>query len=224
MTIAPRGNFTLGLDVGLVVDHSALALVEWVDEYLPWPRQDERPHKHLLINNLKRWSLPCFYPIIRDDINRLVRQADLHDTSERFGVPLIIDASGGAGDRIIAFFNDAWRRDKLGTRQPWPIYITGGQIESGGNHVSRADLLMDLKILAQEDRLHIAPGLGLGEAFIDELRHLQLKKSRTGEDIYESVGKHDDIALAVALANYGSRFHSGDTRRPWVAPGVAAGA
>jgi hypothetical protein len=70
--------------------------------------------------------------------------------------------------------------------------------------------------MAQENRLHIAPGLGLTEAFIDELRHLQLKKSPTGLDIYESVGKHDDIAMAVALAAYGAKWHPADERHPYL--------
>lgn len=217
-----NGNWTLGLDIGLVVDHSALALVEWRDEAIPWPREDEEPPiKHLLVNNLKRWPLPCDYPQIRDDISRLVRQAGLARTNEQDGVPLLLDASGSGGERIVRFFDDAWARDLMGTRRPWPVWITGGQVPTRGRHVSRANLLMDLKILAQQHRLHIAPGLGLGEVFLDELRHLKLKQSKTGEDIYESVGKHDDVALAVALAAYGSRWHSGDEPLPYVAPQAA---
>ena len=72
-------------------------------------------------------------------------------------------------------------------------------------------------MLAQTDCLHVAGGLGLGEAFLDELRHLQLTKSKTGEDVYESIGKHDDIALSVALAAHGAKHHF-EERRPYIAP------
>lgn len=229
----PFGNWTLGLDVGLIADHSALALVEVQDETLPWPRQSEGPPiKHLIVNNLKRWHLPMSYPIIRKDIHRLVHAADLDQRygGERIwanvepilrpGVRLVVDASGAGGQKIVHFFQDAYQRRQLGTAQPYPVWITGGQTPSKGNHVSRGDLLRPLQLLAQEDRLHIAPGLGLADTLIDELRQLQLKKSPTGEDVYESVGKHDDIAIAVALAYWGS-YYSGECA-PWIALGAQA--
>jgi hypothetical protein len=211
-----NGNWTLGLDLGLIVDYSALALVTWQDEH----QRGQRPLKHLLINNLKRWPVPCDYPTIARDLGKLVVLAGLEQREGRLGVPLVLDASGAGGERIVAFFDDAWRRGQLGTRRPWPAWVTGGQVPSKDRHISRGELLMELKISAQENRLHIAPELGLGEAFLDELRHLQLRKSPTGEDIYESVGKHDDIAMAVALAAYGAKWHPGDERHPYVpAPG-----
>lgn len=227
----PFGNWTLGLDVGLIADHSALALVQVQDERQPWPREAEPVVKHLIVNNLKRWHLPMSYPIIRGDIKRLVHAADLQQIygGERIwanvepilrpGVRMVVDASGAGGQKIVSFFEDAYQRRQLGTAQPYPIWITGGQTPSKGNHVSRGDLLRPLQLLAQEDRLHIAPGLGLADTLIDELRQLQLKKSPTGEDVYESVGRHDDIAVSVALAFWGS-YYSGECA-PWNALGGA---
>jgi hypothetical protein len=224
----PYGNWTLGLDVGMIADHSALALCEVREERQPWPREAEPVYKHLIVNNLKRWGLPCFYPILRKDIHRLVHAADLQqiyggeqifanvEPVLRSGVRLVIDASGAGSQEIVRFFEDAHSRRQLGTSHPYYLWITGGQVPSKGNHVSRGDLLRPLQLLAQEDRLHIAPGLGLADTLIDELRHLQLKKSPTGEDVYESVGKHDDIAISVALAYWGS-YYSGECV-PWIAP------
>ena len=85
------------------------------------------------------------------------------------------------------------------------ITITGGNSKPYCRwyNVPKRDLITNLQVLFQNERLRIAKGLPEGQTFITELMNFKLKVNvKTGHDTYEAwrEGIHDDLVLSVAMA------------------------
>lgn len=187
-------NYTIGIDLGQVYDHSALAVVERLE--MPSKQQLSRMtilDQHRVLG-LKRWEKGTSYDVVVKETGDLIRRGRL----ER--AVIVIDATG-VGRAVADLFLQAHRLGALGRYWPRPFVITGGR-EITGEVVPKRELVGHLQTLLQSGRLKVADSLPLAPDLRREMLEFKVKTSPTGQETYESAREsiHDDIVIAVALA------------------------
>jgi len=184
-------EYILGLDLGQARDFTALTVIQKSDN-------TEETKAYDLIS-LKRYPLGTSYPKIVENVNEIMNREELKEKSS-----LVADATG-VGRPVI---------DLLKTKdlRPVGITITGGtevSVDSNGYYkVPKKDLISQLLILLETERLKIIPTLDLAQTLITEILNFKVKITESAHDTYESgrEGIHDDLVLAAALACwYGER-------------------
>lgn len=187
-------NLTIGVDLGQINDHSALAIVERLEEQSASELAGLTVLDHHHVRYLKRWDLGTEYKQVVKDTGDLMRRGNLLDAV------IVIDATG-VGKKVAELFLQAHRMGELGTYWPRPFVITGGR-EITHEVVPKRELVGTMQTLLQSGRLKIADSLTFADQLKRELLNFKVKTSPTGQDTYEAArdGIHDDIVLAVALA------------------------
>ena len=181
-----KRRFYVGLDLGQRRDYTALVVLEkyfrshWGDEWVS-AKIDDYGTTRLMVRAIERVRLGTPYPDIVDWVNSVVTHRELQNR-----VVLTVDATG-LGAPIV----DMLRKAKLGCSL-FPITITGGgSYDAASGTVPRTQLLTNLQIMIQQDKIEIAEDCSQVQALQQELRHLKLEGSKC---------KHDDICVALALA------------------------
>ncbi len=196
MATMATGNFVIGVDLGQIYDHSALAVVERLHQipdaehsFEGWRRDDFHHVVHL-----QRWDLGTPYRQVVADVGSLIRRAGLREAL------IVLDATG-IGKAVVNLFHEAHSRDQLGEFWPRGYVITGGR-EITGELVPKRELVAKLQTLLQAGRLKVAAGLQLADVLKREMLQFRAKTLATGGDTYEAARErdHDDVVLAVALA------------------------
>jgi hypothetical protein len=181
-------RFYIGLDLGQVQDWTALAIIERVEV----PRFTVPPVEKFHLVHLERVTLGTTYPAIVSHVAGLLARPVLR------GSPLVVDATG-VGRPVVDLFRSAGLR-------PAAVTITGGEKSSGdadGWRVPKRELVSDLTVLLQSEKLKVAERLPLASALMEELLSFKVKVDTvTAHDTYGAArdGVHDDLVLAVALA------------------------
>jgi hypothetical protein len=169
----------------------------------------------LSLRGLKRYELGTRYPVIVEDVARLIA-AQPHRTE----TALVIDRTG-VGAPVYDLFVAAGL-DPIG------INITGGDmVHQDGNlyRVPKRDLVGSVQSLLQSRRLKFAADLPLLPVLKAELQNFRVKiDSQTAHDSYSAwrEHEHDDLVLATALACWwaarptprGFSFSYTEIRRP----------
>jgi hypothetical protein len=185
-------NYTIGVDLGQVYDHSALAVVErlvQVGEFQDEPRDDFHHVVHL-----QRWDLGTPYREVVAAVSHLIQRAKLQEA-------LVVLDGTGIGGAVVKLFQEAYQRNQLGAFWPRSYVITGGR-ETKHGLVPKRELVAKLQTQLQAGRLKVAARLQLAEVLKREMLQFRAKTLPTGGDTYEAARErdHDDIVLAVALA------------------------
>jgi hypothetical protein len=181
---APAAQYRLGLDLGVLEDFTALAVIELDPNHRPG-------ETGYTVRHLERWRLP--YPRIVQELANIVRRPPLLGHHQ-----LLVDSTGVG----VAVYQMLLRAGL----QAVGITITGGG-EVGqtltGLSVPKADLVSALSVVLQSRRLKVAPGLPSGKLLADELSQFVRKQNPvTGHNQFAvwREGAHDDLVLATALA------------------------
>ena len=146
----------------------------------------EMPH-------LERPPLGTSYPEIIERLKGLIARLPRHER-----LKILVDRTG-CGRPVV----DLMRKEKLAIV---PVTIIFSGSASGGSYfgfnVPKRDLVSNLAILFQSDRLKIARGISEAPAMIEELQNFRIKFTRAGNDTYEAwrESDHDDLVLAAAMA------------------------
>jgi hypothetical protein len=186
-----------GLDLGQKHDFSAIAVVE---------REDERRHglsssvmKCLRVRHLERVPLGTPYASVAARVSALFWQPEFRQTKQ-----LVVDATGVGGPVV-----ELLRAVGLPCRVI-SVTITAGDAEHGrGNdwHVPKRDLLMGLAMLLEQGQLKIPRALKETGTLVRELTEIEVRQ-RAGGRVQmgaEGEGRHDDLAMALALACWRGR-------------------
>jgi hypothetical protein len=192
----------IGLDLGQRQDPAALAILERTQKFSPIrnPVTLEFPSRILFnLRHAERFHLGLPYTTIVHRIGHLVQSL----TGSICGAwpvstghlcnpykTLVVDASG-VGAPVVEML----RKANLGITI-LPIVITSGQDAHPGPgktfYVPRRDLITCLRIVLERQTLKIPTQINDGETLTTELLNLS---DRSGS-------KHDDLAIATALALY----------------------
>jgi hypothetical protein len=186
-------NYVIGIDLGQVYDHSALAVVERLQRLREIPLGDTVREDVHHVRYLHKWDLGTPYRQVVADTGRLMQQADLQDAC------IVLDATG-VGKEVAVLFLQAQREGRLGKYWPRCYTITGGR-EITDQVVPKRELVGKLQTLLESGRLKISDELPLGPILQREFLQFRVKTTATGHESYESAREreHDDIVLAVAF-------------------------
>jgi len=177
-------KFLLGLDLGQVRDYTALSIIEKITE------DDTEAIYHL--RHIQRFPLKTTYPEIVDKVCDIFNSDKISKYSR-----LIVDATG-VGRPVV----DLFKKKQL---YPKAITITGGYdvIKDNGEYkVPKRDLVTNLQVLFQQEKLKIAEDLQEAKTLVQELLNFKVKIKDNARESFEAwrEGIHDDLVLAVALA------------------------
>lgn len=198
----PEPVYAVGLDLGLSVDYSAIAVVRYVE------RNDQvegrEPYEYHL-KYLKRFPLGTRNSRIVEKVEELLDRQALYGRTQ-----LVIDSTG-IGMPIVNDFFD--RRLK-----PFPILITGGARASWRGRtlcVPKRDLVATLTRLFERGMLKIPQDIQLREVLVQELTNFTMRITKNAQDTCSPLqhNQHDDLVVALALACY---FWEWRRRKPGV--------
>lgn len=176
-------RFTLGLDLGMKRDYTALAAVE---SWRSTPVRDPVTYQFtstegVALRGLERMRLGLGYLAVPHWIRSLLRRWNIASST------LVVDATG-VGAPVVELL----RRENLPCTII-PVTITASGVAHTANsewHVSRHELLTRLALGLESNRIQIAAGLHEADALRKEM--LSLRPGRNAQ--------HDDLTLAFALA------------------------
>jgi hypothetical protein len=176
----------VGLDLGQKIDPSAVVVVERIEHRRAFMGS---AFERLVVRYIERMPLGTPYPRVVERVRRIVQSQAL-----RGNCVLAVDASG-VGAPVV----DMLRAAQLGCSMT-AFTITGGE-RSGGESVTKRDLVAGVQVLLESGRLTIGKVAGQ-ERLVKELSDVRMTvgasgRTRLGADGY---GEHDDLAIALALA------------------------
>jgi hypothetical protein len=177
--------YYVGLDLGEVSDHSAIAVLER-------PAFDEAPADPVYaLRHLERLPLGTGYPEVVAEVGALMTHLPPRTA-------LIADATG-VGRGVIHLLRDA-------DLHPIPVVVHGGQQstvdDKGYRRIPKREMVTAAQLLLQQGRLKFAAELPLVPVLREELQNFKIKVTEAGNDTYGEwrSGKHDDLVFALALA------------------------
>jgi len=187
-------DFIIGVDLGQARDYTAICILERFEELTGEAEKGrwisrvryEMPH-------LERLPLGTSYPEIVERLKGLLARLPPHER-----VKVLVDRTG-CGRPVV----DLLRSEKLKIIPVTIIFsgaVTGARYF--GYNVAKRELISNLAILLQSDRLKIARSLPEAAAMIEELQNFKIKFTKAGNDTYEAwrESDHDDLVLAAAMA------------------------
>jgi hypothetical protein len=184
-------RFYVGLDLGQRRDHSALAVVESVEQWRPYGAPDVSA---VLVRHLERLPLGLQYAQVVERTREVMECRELAGQCE-----LVVDATG-VGRPVVEML----RAEGL-ARYLTAVTITGGAKESGSGpelNVPKQDLMAALQLLLEKGIVRIARDLPAAGALVEELADMRRTFRASGSERLgaDGSGEHDDLAIAVALA------------------------
>jgi len=188
----------VGLDLGSVVDYTALTVVS---------RSEKASQAHYDVVHMERIALGTSYMDI------LGRVCSVMASPELRGAPLIIDSTG-CGRPVLDMFK------KTGLRTHG-VTITGGREHSkdGADYlVPKRDLIMNLLVLLQDGRLLISSALPDAKALLKELLNVRVRINIHSNVSFEAWREnvHDDLVLALSMATWYGENGMRNLRLRWV--------
>jgi hypothetical protein len=184
--------FYVGIDLGKSQDHTAIAIVERLDNRRPWL---EPVFEHVTLCYAERVPLGTPYPRVAEHVRRIVTHEKL-----RGQCAIAVDATG-VGAPVV----DMLRAGKLGCEVA-AVIISGGEkatsSHSGVWSVPKRDLMAGVQVLLQRRELRIAPRLKEAGALVRELTDVRMSAGNKGAVRIgaDGCGQHDDLVIALALA------------------------
>lgn len=192
----PRGNVVIGLDLGMVYDHCALAVVERFQRMRDvWLGGQVREDVHHVVY-LYRWDLGTAYRQVVSEVGQFMQKADLQHAA------IVFDGTS-VGRDVALLLHQAHREGRLGNFWPRGYVITGGR-EITDKIVPKRELIVKALTLLESGRLKIADELTLRPQLEREFLAMRVKTTPAGHDSYEAARErdHDDILFAVMLASW----------------------
>ncbi|SRR5579883_548424 len=190
MSPSPRPpSWLAGLDLGMMSDYTALALIEKTVQC-----HDDKRINRYAVRHLQRW-LRVDYPTIAEELRPLFAALPTRPT-------LVADETG-VGIGVLQIL----RRAPLPVSGIRGITITSGHSVNlrpdGGYCVPKKELVASTQSLLQGKRLLIAPALREAKTLRQELSNFKVKINvASATESFEAwrAGQHDDLVLAVCLA------------------------
>ncbi len=194
-------SFYFGLDLGQRVDPAAFVVVEEreaVSYFDPRLLANVEEGWHLVVRHAEAIPLGTPYGEIAARMKEVVGRPVFAPAKKR----LAVDATG-VGGPVVEMLKDA--------RMPCtliPVTITGGfgeHSDGGMWHVPKVDLIAGIQTLVERAELRIARRMKGVDALVRELVTMEVRvkagRARTGAE----AGRHDDLAMALALACWAAR-------------------
>lgn len=204
-----KRRFHVGLDLGKKQDYSAVAIVEdcaWATGEVDRRTFAPEMRQARVLRHVARMGKHMEYLQVIEKVRRLLVSEQLRDEQ----VVLALDATG-VGEPVFELFEKLFWEVKE-VRSKWlnlaAVVFTGGEKTRWSNHhafVPKNTLLEGLQIGMETGELRLAEGLPGVREMTEELKLMQRAMGEDGRR-WVSAGKHDDLVMATALANWGPTF------------------
>ena len=188
-------KFYLGLDLGQRRDHSALAVVERMEQWRPWGPGE---FQGMQLRHVERMPLGLRYPQVVERVREVMELPELRGQCE-----LAVDGTG-VGRPVVDMLRDGGLGCEISS-----VTITGGEKETGGPaygggqyNVPKKDLMASVQMALEKGELTIAHDLREAAALVEELVDVRNTARESGRDRVgaDRYGEHDDLVIALALA------------------------
>jgi len=184
--------FFVGLDLGQKRDHTAVVVVERIENRRAFMGTE---FERLVVRYAERLALGMPYPQVVERVREIVRFDDLYHGH----CTITVDASG-VGAPVVDMLNAA--------RLACPVKavtITGGE-RASGDCVPKRDLMAELLVLLETRKLSIGK-LKEGARLVRELSDVRMRVSASGHARLGAEGswEHDDLVIALALACWSAK-------------------
>jgi hypothetical protein len=188
--------FFVGLDLGQKRDHTAVVVVERIENRRAFMGTE---FERLVVRYAERMALGTPYPRVVERIREIVRVDALY-----YGRSTITVDATGVGAPVIDMLKAA--------RLACPVMavtITGGERASHdrqGQCVPKQDLMAQLLVLLENRKLTIGK-LHEGQRLVKELGDVRMRVNASGRTRMgaERSGEHDDLVIALALACWSAK-------------------
>jgi hypothetical protein len=184
-------DYVLGLDLGRIRDHSALAIVERTQE----PDNAGLVETLYTVRHLRRWPLKTSYTTVIAELAEVVRRPPLCR-------PVLVVDQTGVGQAVVDCLVQA---QLSATVVPIMITSSWGKPRTDGKQwfAPKRELVFCLQRLVRSKRLQIAP-VPERTALAHELMAFQVKVTKSGNEAFAARTErdHDDLVVAVALATW----------------------
>jgi hypothetical protein len=199
-------EYVMGVDLGRQNDYTAVVIIEAVVRPLVGSSVvkaagADTPLTTIVydVRHIERMQLGMTYPDIVDRVKALYNHPVLRGSSY-----LVVDATG-VGVAVVDMMSQA-------NLFPVAVTITAGHDVAVDEYqrfsVPKRDLVTNLQVLLQSNRLRIAKELHMASDLTKELANFEVSISTTGKDSYGvwRNSQHDDLVLATALAAWYSVY------------------
>ncbi len=194
-------HFILGASIGTGIQPTAVAVLE----HEVWKNEKWKPETVALsLRYLERIPLDAGYPDTVSRIDTLLKTTAIKDEECDKASDLVLDVTG-SGRAVVELFDRA-------AIAPIVVTITGAGVreeEAKDWRIPKVELVGNLQVLYQTERLKMASALELVPTLIDELRDFKMRPPRIDPNDPETwrEGQFDDLVFAVALAAWRASRH-----------------
>ena len=209
-------DFVIGVDIGQAREVTAIAIFERI-ELLTGKAEEGRwtTRVRYELPHLERLPLGKPYPAVIDRLKELIAGLPAHGR-----LNVLVDQTG-CGRPVV----DLMRTEGL---RIVPVNVTTvgvAHFEGGIYNLPKRELVSNLAILLQSERLKIARALPDAQALIGELQNFKMTTTPAGNDAYGAwrESDHDDLLLAGAIACWYAERRLGSILKlpPMPAPPIA---
>jgi hypothetical protein len=190
MSAADRLSHYVGLDLGRQADPSSICVLEKADPD-PNDRSSDGLPRHA-VRYLAQFHLGTSYSKVKAQMAQMMEQRKLRH-------PLLVADNTGVGSPVV----DDLRAADVPLL---PVTITGGEAAAargtdGVWRVPKKHLVGGLQVVLYDKRLAVHPQLPGAGVLQRQLRDLQMKITKAGNETFEArSGAKDDLAVALMLA------------------------
>ncbi len=191
-------RFHVGVDLGQQRDHSALVVVE--DMLLNLGTRDAvtfalQCARRREIRKVQRVALGTEYRRVAREVRALLEARELQGKD----VSVTVDATG-VGNAVVEMLREELRGRRVDLT---PVIFTGQgtqRYEGRNCHVPKNELVDRVALALERGELPL-PGKLRGVAeLVEEMKGMQRARGWRGAPRWETVGKHDDLVMALCLA------------------------
>lgn len=193
-------HYIIGVSIGPSAQQTALAVIE---QEIRCQGSHTTTCRELRLRHLDRLPLGASDPEIVGKVKEIVEAVEKQEGDTK--TDLVVDITG-VGHPILSLMRD----EEL---DPIAVTITGGtgetEAKSDDWRIAKPELVSNLKLQYQLQRLKTAPRLDLADTFVEEMMKFKPKAASLSTDDFEAwrEGAHDDLVFAVAVAVWrGSRY------------------
>lgn len=204
-----KRQFYIGLDLGKKRDYSAIAVVE----QCVWTAGDINPvsfapklERHTVLRHISRVKKETKYL----QIVERVREMLVSDALRNEDVVFAMDATG-VGDAVMELV-EGMIRSVNAQRQGWlnwaGVVFTSGTKTTWRQYeanVPKNSMMDELVLLVEKQELVLDSSMRGVKELMVELQHMQQVRNENGTR-WVSVGEHDDLVMALALAVWGTSY------------------
>lgn len=208
-------NFHVGVDLGKHQDHTAIIVLE--DALLALGTRDpvtfeRQVRRERCVRKVEQLPLKTEFDKVIERVGQVL------DAKEMRGQQIYLSVDGtSVGEHVVSCMRKEYRAKRVGIAE---VLFTGGMTQhwEGQRFHSSKNALMDrLSLTIERGELILPKGLRGMDLLLEELRGMRRTHGWKLMPRWESLAKHDDLVMALAMALWSTTYRKvpGKAPRVW---------